>query len=183
MRSWVSQVSPYRSPHMRGSMSPWALGYRSRSLSLPCPWSSPHHRPSCIPRLSSWEPGTTGMLDTVLGTGDIITITADIMGTIVGTGDTTTVTPTAGTVGNDEEDVSAWLCREDVCQGTPGRRALTQAEGPIADIPFSQKRSLNHTLRHHVSSTRYHQRPSPGFPLLLGKTLSLAIVTIGTCRV
>jgi len=91
------------------------------------------------------------------------------MGTIMDSGDTTIVTATTGTVGNDGEDVSAWLCREDVCQGTPGRRALTQAEGPIADIPFSQKRSLNHTLRHHVSSTRYHQRPSQVFHYSWGK--------------
>jgi len=53
---------------------------------------------------------------------------------------------------------------------------------PSLTIPSHREKLHNHTLRHHSSSACHHPRPSPGFPLFLGKTLLLNIVTIDICR-
>ena len=111
----VSQVWRLPRQPARGSMSLLASGYRSippRSSSHLYPWWSPHRRPWCIRRPSSWERSTTGIMGPILGTG--------AMGTATGTGGIIlTIAGTVGTAGSDEAHGSAWVSREDVSRGTP----------------------------------------------------------------
>ena len=60
-----------------------------------------------------------------------------IMGTVLGTGDIITIT--AGAVGNDEEHCSAWLCREVVLAHDP---SSTIHGGSVAKLLFREFGSL-----------------------------------------
>jgi SET domain-containing protein len=105
------------------------------------------------------------MLGIVLGTGDT-TIAMAIMGTIMGTGGI--IPTTAGTVGNDKKQCSAWLCREEMGRN-PGVKVRVRVgtsriagQGLFAAQDMRQGASIIQYIGEKISKAESHTRLAQG---------------------